>query len=215
LLVATTVVYSPWPVRNSLLLGQLVLGSSESTEWLWRGTNARATGSSFTVDREIMLESAPAAFQARVAAASEVERIGIYQEAALQFIREQPAHAAGLYVDKFKSFWLGSESTGMLYPPAWTPIYDAWYAAVLLLAAGGLWWGLRTPSGRSVVVLIVISLLLVAAAQAVFYVEGRHRLAVEPLLLVLAGGGLARLGSYVRLPAVRAQRLRDARDTPS
>jgi len=44
LIVTAAVVYSPWPARNSLLLGQFVPGSSESTEWLWRGTNAAATG---------------------------------------------------------------------------------------------------------------------------------------------------------------------------
>lgn len=40
----------------------------------------------------------------------------------------------------------------------------------------------------------------VAVGQAIFYVEGRHRLAVEPLLLVLAGQGLwwlrTRCGSF-------------------
>ena len=39
-------VFAPWSIRNSLLLGQPVLVSSEATEWLWRGNNPAATGSS-------------------------------------------------------------------------------------------------------------------------------------------------------------------------
>ena len=44
------------PVASSQLavLGQLVPGSSESTEWLWRGTNPNATGSSLTPEGQTM-----------------------------------------------------------------------------------------------------------------------------------------------------------------
>jgi hypothetical protein len=213
LLLTTAAVYSPWPIRNSLLLGQMIPGSSESTEWLWRGMNPNATGSSYTIDGRTMLEAAPPAFQAQIAAASEAQRVGVYRDAAVQFAREQPARGAALYVTKFKSFWLGSDTTGLLYEPSWTSAYNAWYAGIALLAAVGLWTGWRQKSARATIVLIVASLLLVSASQAVFYVEGRHRLAVEPLLLVLSGAGLARLAGWARLPATHPRRLGDIRNT--
>ncbi len=198
LLVTAVVIYSPWPVRNSIMLGQFVPGSSESTEWLWRGTNPRATGSSWTADGQTMLEAAPPAFRAQIAGAAEAERIGLYRDAAFQFISEHPGDAAWAYLTKLAAFWWGSNSTGLLYPPAWTVLYDAWYAAVLGLAAVGIWSGWKARAARPTITLVLVSLLLVSASQAIFYVEGRHRLAVEPLLLVLSGAGLA---SMVRLRA--------------
>ena len=203
LLVAAAFVYGPWPVRNSLMLGQIVPGSSESTEWLWRGTNPVATGSSWTADGLIIAEVAPPAFQAQIAAASETERIDLYRDAAFQFIREQPGDALRLYATKFKAFWWGSSSTGLLYPPVWTTIYDLWYVVVVALAGVGVWRGWQNRAARPTITLIVVSLLLVSASQAIFYVEGRHRLAVEPLLLVLSGAGAM---SLARLPIVQGFR---------
>jgi 4-amino-4-deoxy-L-arabinose transferase-like glycosyltransferase len=198
LLVAAIVVYAPWPVRNSIALGQIVPGSSEASEWVWRGANPNSTGGSLTGDGRTMLEVAPADFQARIAAASEVERMDIYREAASTFAREHPVAAVGLYVTKLKAFWWGSEVTGQLYPGSWVLVYELWYLPVLALAVWGSLLALRSRASRSrsTALLIVVGVGLISATQAVFYVEGRHRLAVEPLLLVLAGVGAAELASF-------------------
>jgi 4-amino-4-deoxy-L-arabinose transferase-like glycosyltransferase len=204
MVVLALLVYSPWPIRNSLLLGQLVPGSSEAAEWLWRGTNPNATGSSYTRDQKTMLEVAPPEFRARVASATETERINIYRDAADQFIVQHPLDAARLYLAKLKAFWWGSDTTGSQYPSLWTPLYQTWLAGMLLLGAVGTWSAWRDPSSRAIAILILASLALVSASQAIFYVEGRHRMAVEPLLLVLAGIGLGYLASLARRPKSRA-----------
>ena len=209
---AALVAYSPWPVRNSLLLGQFVPGSSESTEWLWRGTNPNATGSSYTPDGRTMLQAAPADFQARVGASSEAERITVYRDTALTYISQHPSDAARLYALKLKAFWLGSETTGQQYPPAWTTFYEAWFALMLLFALYGLVLTWRDDSSRPVAILIVASLALITASQAIFYVEGRHRMAVEPLVLVLAGVGISQAALLVRVPKLAPLRLYRARN---
>jgi 4-amino-4-deoxy-L-arabinose transferase-like glycosyltransferase len=209
---AAIVVYSPWPIRNSLLMGQFVPGSSESTEWLWRGTNPNATGSSFTGDGRTMLEAAPADFQTQIGAASEAQRIGIYRDAAVTYVQQHPLDAGRLYLLKLKAFWLGSDTTGQEYPAAWTPLYETWLMVVLLLGLYGLSVTWRAPSSRSTALLIVAALVLVSATQAVFYVEGRHRLAVEPLLLVLAGVGLSQAVLMSRRPRIDLLQLRRARN---
>jgi hypothetical protein len=186
-------VYAPWPVRNSLLLGELVPGSSESTEWLWRGNNPHANGASLTTDQQRMLDLAPPEFRARVAAADEAERITIYRDAAFDFMRSDPGAALGLYLAKLKGFWWGSESTGLLYPPEWVLGYRVWYLSILGAAGYGVWRNFSQPRQRSVITLIVATVVVVSATQAVFYVEGRHRFAIEPLLLVLAGPGLVQI----------------------
>lgn len=213
LVLVAIVVYAPWPVHNSLALGQLVPGSSESTEWLWRGMNPNATGSSYTPDGRTMLQAAPEEFRTRIGQADETERMVLYRDAAADFARAHPLDAARLYLTKVKSFWFGSETTGLLYPAAWTVIYGAWYAAMLVLAVAGLIaaWRSSHPTVRGDAVLVLLALALVCLSQAAFYVEGRHRLAVEPLLLVLSGGGLVALAQR---PALRFARLRRA-DRPA
>jgi 4-amino-4-deoxy-L-arabinose transferase-like glycosyltransferase len=191
---AAVVVCAPWSVRNSLLLGQPVLVSSEASEWLWRGNNPAATGSSFSADGRRMLDVAPAEFRAAVYTSSEAQRVSLYRDAALRFVREEPSQAAVLYLRKFKSFWWTSESTGLLYPREWLIGYVAWSALILLLGVIGGVSGLRSPTWRPEAWLILLVLLVSALTQSAFYVEGRHRLAVEPLMLVLGGVGLARLG---------------------
>lgn len=162
-----------------------------------------------------MLAVASPDFQARVAAATEAQRIGIYRDAAYQFIAQHPLDAARLYAIKLKAFWWGSDSTGLEYPAFWTAMYDAWYVTVLAFAAVGIWAMWRDEQGRSVAVLIVASLALVAMSQALFYVEGRHRLAVEPLIVVLAGVGLVQAVARGYLPSPDAHRLPRARDNPT
>jgi hypothetical protein len=126
----------------------------------------------------------------RASHAGEAERIGIYRDASLRFAREQPAQAAALYARKLASFWWASDTTGQLYPAEWLVWYLIWSALLLATALLGAWHGLRRPDHSSAVLLIVLVLLVAAASQSLFYVEGRHRLAVEPLLLVLSAGGL-------------------------
>jgi hypothetical protein len=188
-------VYAAWPARNTLLLGQPTLGSSETTEWLWRGNNPNANGGSLTPDGQRMLALAPPAFRAEIETASEAQRIRIYQDAALEFIRGQPSTAMRLYLTKLQTFWWGSPETGLLYPPQWLVGYQLWYAAIVVLAGLGAWSSRTDPERRSVVWLIVATVLVVSAMQAIFYVEGRHRLAIEPLLLTLTGVGVAELAA--------------------
>lgn len=200
LVVVALGVYSPWPIRNSLMLGQFVPGSSESTEWLWRGTNAAATGASLTPDGRTMLASAAPEFQERIAAAAESERITIYRDAAAAYIAQHPVDAVRLYVVKLGAFIWQSQSTGLTYPPVWTTLYEVWYTAILVFAAFGLWTSRRDPLALPVLVLIVSWVVLIGLTQAVFYVEGRHRLAIEPLIVVVASIGIWRLSTsaYIR-----------------
>jgi len=185
------VVYSPWPIRNTVLLGQLTFGSSESTEWLWRGNNPNANGASLTADGQRMIEVAPADFRAQIQQASEAERANLYRAAAVSWITTHPLSALRLYGEKLGGFWWGSDASGILYPSLWLLGYRVWFLLILVPGALAAWCGVRNPSQRPTTLLILLTLLAISAVQAVFYVEGRHRIAVEPLLLILSGAGLA------------------------
>jgi 4-amino-4-deoxy-L-arabinose transferase-like glycosyltransferase len=190
LVCAALVVFAPWSIRDSVLLGQPVVLSSESAEWFWRGNNPNASGSSRTVDGKTMLEAADPAFRARILAADEAQRMTLYRDAAFAFWQDQPAQALRLYLTKLLAFWWASPSTGLLYPSLWVTTYNAYYLVIAACTLLGLAVGVRNERSRPGVLLIASMLLLVSLTQSLFYVEGRHRWAVEPLMLVLAGGGL-------------------------
>jgi hypothetical protein len=154
-----------------------------------------------------MLALAPPAFRAEIETATEAQRVTIYQAAAIDFIRTQPSAALRLYLSKLLTFWWGSPETGLLYPPYWLFGYQVWYTAVVLLAALGAWSSRAVPERRAVVWLILATVLVVSATQAIFYVEGRHRLAIEPLLLTLTGVGVAELAARWTRFARRARLL--------
>jgi 4-amino-4-deoxy-L-arabinose transferase-like glycosyltransferase len=190
LVCAALIVFAPWSIRDSLLLGQPVVLSSESPEWFWRGNNQNATGSSWTAHGRTMLEAADPAFRTRIEGANEAQRMTLYRDAALAFWRAEPAQAVRLYFAKLFAFWWASPSTGMLYPGIWVATYNAYYLAIAACSLLGLVVGLRSERARPGVLLILTTLVLVSLTQSVFYVEGRHRWEVEPLMLVLAGAGL-------------------------
>jgi 4-amino-4-deoxy-L-arabinose transferase-like glycosyltransferase len=186
-------VYAPWPIRNTLLLHQLTLGSSETSEWLWRGNNPNANGGSLTIDGRRMLDLAAADFRARIEAADESQRMTIYSDAAYAFITTRPLADAQLYLTKLATFWWSSDETGLLYPPMFLAGYRVWYIGIVLLASVGVWQSRSNGAQRQVLALVAGTLLMVSLTQAVFYVEGRHRLAIEPLLLPYAAAALVSL----------------------
>ena len=114
----------------------------------------------------------------------------IYRDAAFAYWRTQPAQAVRLYFAKLRAFWWASPTTGMLYPGLWVATYNAYYLGIAAGTLLGLVIGLRSERARPGVVLIVVTLVLVSLTQSLFYVEGRHRWEVEPLMLVLAGAGV-------------------------
>ncbi|MDQ5853783.1 MAG: hypothetical protein M3380_17295 [Chloroflexota bacterium] len=191
-------VLAPWVIRNSLILGEFVGISSETSEWFWRGNNAMvARGDSSSPRSPVLpggadpLDRADPGFRARILAADEVGRMRLYRDAAAEFVREEPGRFIGLVARKFFYFWWFRPESGILYPGAWLVIYATFYSALLVLAAGGFFRCLfaRAWMDRADLIVVAGFLFSISLTQALFYVEGRHRWGIEPVLLMLAGGG--------------------------
>lgn len=185
-----TVVLAPWLIRSTVLIGVPVLTSS-SGHILWIGNNPSATGSTVTVDGRPMLDTAPDLL-ASTWGRDELTQDRIFRDRALQFMREEPLTALRLFVQKFVAFWWFGPTVGSTYPSEWKLLYVGYYSALAVGTIVGTIALLRRRDTRDSVTAIVLVLVVVAAAQALFYVDGRHRWAVEPVMLVLASGvGLA------------------------
>jgi len=105
---------------------------------------------------------------------------------------------------KFLHFWWFAPQTGIRYQAIWFWIYGAYYVAVLACAALGV-AALRRLPRESVeqAILVAVFLLGLSTLQSLYYVEGRHRWAVEPMLLIISGGGIASVAA--RRTRVRAR----------
>jgi hypothetical protein len=181
----------PWTVRNAVVQGRLVPMMSTTWVALWQGNNENATGTEFTADGQPMKWSTPPELSRRLAGKDEHEQMAAFRDAALTFIRTQPRRAAELYVHKVAYFWWSSPHTGIWYPARWKRVYEAWYLAFIGAAILGLVTLARGDPARWAVAQLVFWLAVsFSAGQAVFYIGGRHRWTIEPLVGLLSAAGV-------------------------
>jgi hypothetical protein len=190
----------PWLARNWLVLGQPTLIST-SFEDVWKGNNEFASGSSYVAPGTTVFDVAPTHMRQRIMAADELQANSIFQEETLEFVQQHPAAFGSLVVRKFLYFWWLPQQAGALYPPAWLMGYQAYAGVVLGFAAVGAAGIVR--SGKAEERAMLITLLTVgmtlATLHALAYVEGRHRWAIEPLILLLTARGIFSSVSWMRL----------------
>jgi 4-amino-4-deoxy-L-arabinose transferase-like glycosyltransferase len=202
-------VIAPWSIRNSLLHHRFVFMLTTDSEVFWRGNNPYATGSSYIDAEHLVLDALP---QDEVRdlhrQPNELAQAEWFRARAMNFVRTHPDAFVRLTVRKFFYFWWFSPQIGVNYPRHWAQLYMGYYVFVLCLAAIGLWKTVQA-GGRRMAMLALMGafLLAISALQSLYYVEGRHRWAVEPMLLALAAGGAAamvdrRSGSRARMPFV-------------
>ena len=187
---ATTLwVISPWLARNAALFHRFPLFITSGSQSFWQGNNPLSTGTAHGVDEHPLIAQIPAGLQTRLEQADELGQADLFREEAFDFIRRHPAAALRLFLRKWIIFWGASPTTGLYYPALYTKGYLLFYAVIALFALRGFWAERRriffTPAGA----LPLLFLVSVALFQSLYYVEGRHRWAVEPVLLLFAACG--------------------------
>lgn len=194
-------IIAPWSVRNSLLHGRFVFMVTTDSEVFWRGNNPHATGHSYIdAGRPVLYALSAGEMRDLQQQPHELAQAQWFATRAREFIQANPDTFVRLTLLKFYSFWWFAPQTGTLYPRHWRQLYMAYYIGAIVLALFGARELLR--AGRSAVarfVLVSAFLLGVSALQSLYYVEGRHRWAIEPIMLALSGGGLGMLLNRNRL----------------
>lgn len=193
LLAAMVLALTPWTVRNYRIHGRFIFVATSSAVNFWKGNNPRATGSNYLPSGKPVLPNA-ASPQLREALKkmNELEQYDAFYSEAWGYIRSNPKAFLRLWLAKLYYFWWFHPQMGAEYPPSWLFLYKLFYVFVLVLAGLGLpaaWIGSRErPEGaRKLLVALLAFAFLLSVAQSLYYVEGRHRWAVEPILLLLAG----------------------------
>jgi hypothetical protein len=198
------VVVAPWVWRNYQVHHRLMLTRSGTSFVFWLGNNPYIfTGSAMTPDGGEIINQVPESVRADLARRDELGQQDYFRDEAHRFVFAQPGEFVRRWIVKFAYFWWFSPQAGLLYPAAAFRLFQVFSAALLGFAAPGVWISWRDAAGdpmrRGAIVFAVGCCLSIAAAQSLYYVEGRHRLMVEPFLLMFASVSLWTLAKRVRL----------------
>jgi hypothetical protein len=188
---------APWIGRNLAVLGAPIL-TSTAGENFWRGNHAGAGGGVRDTDGGAITlliasnKALPEPIRQAVAQGTERQRQDAFMAEAWRFIHEDPVAALRLYGAKLKIFWWRIESTIEDYPRAAALAYEWLYLGELALALVGITAARRAP-GRDAAALALAIMVAVSLLQCAFYVQGRHRFLIEPVLLTFTALGVASL----------------------
>ena len=197
-------VAAPWVWRNYRVHHRLMLTRSGSAFVFWLGNNPYVfTGSAMTPDGIPVIDRVPASVRAELNRRGEMGQQDYFSDESSAFVRAQPIAFLKRWAVKFGYFWWFSPQAGQSYPSAWFPLYQAGTVALIALTVAGVFIGWQEaaaiPVRRDAILLILGCCLSISVLQSVYYVEGRHRLAIEPFLLMFASIGLVSLARRMTL----------------
>jgi 4-amino-4-deoxy-L-arabinose transferase-like glycosyltransferase len=192
-LAAATAIYaavlSPWWIRNDLLLGEFVPFTTSSAFNLYMGnspnnpdvaTYAPYLPGNWAVDHGIALEAIP----------GELERYRAFRDRAFAYIVEDPQAFVRRAILKLGVFWNIVPNAPAFQKPVYRWVGAATFGPVLALAILSVIWCRR----RWLDLLpFYIAIAYFTALHTLTIPSIRYRLPLEPLLMVLAAGPLARL----------------------
>jgi len=209
LVVTAGLVITPWVVRNSKKVGPRTTVVSTLGLNLWLGNHPGASGSAYTPEGEGILKKIPPHIREKLSSLTEWEQNQLLKEEAFRFIQSNPSQAVLLFWRKWRAFWWRSSQTGMLYPRPWTSIYYNTYGVFLISFFGGICTFLCSQKVNSWAkfTLILFFFLLVSIVQSIFFVEGRHRWSIEPVLLVFSAGGLHAFWLWMKCALIKRRAL--------
>jgi 4-amino-4-deoxy-L-arabinose transferase-like glycosyltransferase len=190
-LLSLFVTLSPWLARNIAVIGAPLI-TSTAAENFWRGNHQGASGGVVDADGgnitriEPSNPNLPPTIRAVLENGTEAQRHEAFMSEAWRFIRGEPLSALGLFGKKVRTFWWRIDSDPRDYSPSFSVTYELLYAIELALALMGVFALRRVPAAWLTLALMIgISLL-----QCAFYVQGRHRFFIEPILLIFTSAGL-------------------------
>ena len=168
----------PWTARNWRASGgHLVVTTLRTGPSLYEGLNPQATGAP-------MMDAIN--WDAGTKGMSEWEKNRYWLRKALEFARANPGRVARLALAKLVRFWSLVPNLAQLRQPLFAFGLGAPYVVVILLAVVGLATSWRRAD---VGLILVLPVVYHSALHTVFVGSIRYRIAVMPLVMVLAARG--------------------------
>lgn len=176
-----SVIISPWLIRNYLKDGIIGFESSAAKN-IWKGVIYNSDGSNYLLNGENYYSALTTEEKLSLGEMDSHEQHDFFNSKYNEIWQNDPGHVIKMYFLKLKNFWWFRSGAGTEWG-SWQKyliLYKIFYGAVLGLILYFLCRNLK----KGIILLsfpFALSLL-----QAYFYVEMRHRVAIEPLLLFLA-----------------------------
>jgi 4-amino-4-deoxy-L-arabinose transferase-like glycosyltransferase len=186
---------APWTIRNSLLHHQFVFMLTTDSEDFWRGNNVNATGHSYVASGQRVQDALTSQEKAELRSQpNEIAQARWFASQSRAFVRSHPGSFVRITFLKFLHFWWFAPQTGVEYSTSWLYLYMMYYVFALLLCALGLWRIIKVgPPATHFAALMLLFMFALSLLQSFYYVEGRHRWGIEPMILAIAGVGFATL----------------------
>jgi hypothetical protein len=170
-------VLSPWVVRNALVLGAFIPGTTTAGYTAYLGNHPGASGALTAEARDRALALLPPGFFERPEPVVDRE----LRARVASFVHERPAEAARLWLRKLSFLATWYPEVGWRYPSRFALLYKALWAIALPAILLGWWWARKRGQERpDLLGALALALLLVYSC---FVVNLRYRFEVEPLLL--------------------------------
>ncbi|MFH1622855.1 MAG: hypothetical protein ABIA97_07055 [Candidatus Omnitrophota bacterium] len=186
------IVISPWIYRGYRIYDRFIFISTTSSEHFWRGNNPVASGGGLTKNNKPILEAAGIDFKEKIISLNEIDRRNFFMKEAISFIKSSPFDFIKLTTKKFICFWSFSPQIGIIYPKSWSAIYKILFIIIAFFFLSGMFFVFKN---KSMVNLPAIGFLLsffamISLAQSFYYVDMRHRITIEPLLMIFSAYGM-------------------------
>lgn len=178
----------PWTVRNYAIHKRWIFITTNAPEHFWRGNNPNASGASYAEDARTMMNLAPKEFIDKLLVSDEMGQYDLFRVTTSDFITRNPLFFLKMFLKKIYYFWWFAPQTGLLYPLLWTVIYKVYYALMLPLFLLGVYYSFTTlgVARRPAAVFILTFCAFVSLVHGIYYVEMRHRWAIEPFMLLFS-----------------------------
>jgi hypothetical protein len=173
-MLALTIVFSPWPLRNARVFHAFIPLRSTVGFEMWMGNRPQATG---YLD-ESLFPTFNAAELREYVRVGEVAYVGQKSAVARRYILSHPTAFLRLSLRRLVRFWTGSGSMGG------SPIFILHACITSLLGLTGI--GLAYRRRPSMAWLGSLALLIFPLPYYMTHAEFRYRLIVDPLLTVFA-----------------------------
>lgn len=185
---------SLWTIRNYNIHKKFIFITTYSGENFWQGNNQFASGSAMTKDGRSILEAAPKEITEELYKMNEIEQYDFFYRESFKFVKSNPIFFIKMLCKKFFYFWWFSPQTGRLYPRMWTIIYKTYYSALFIFFILGSGLSLnKSNASRALVLPLFVLFFMISSLQSLYYVEMRHRWAIEPLMIVFSAYGFMEL----------------------
>jgi len=150
---------------------------------MWMGTLQKTEGSNASTDGKTFYAQLSADDSLELSKILPAKRDSFFRAKYMYTLKHNPGRVGEMFLVKFCNFWLFRKAIGIDYP-AWIqnliPIYKVAYISVLLLVLFAVF-----KIGRQALILMSLP-FAVSLVHAAIYVEMRHRIMFEPLLIFLA-----------------------------